>query len=217
MIRVVIAAVAMLGALVGAGAQTTPVPPALPGQAPEPPPIPQPQIQFYFNDNGTPSGPVSFGEIRAKVEAGKIGPDTLVWKTGLPSWVAAKDLPEVAVLLPPAFDPGTYFVGTWELQAPGPTGTTGPAKMTIKAAPGGTLTGSYSFVIAAYNATATLPITGTWKAQVSGDRRFTLTLNLELQIQGQVKQVSTVSRVEVVDDNTLRDEADGTISKRISR
>jgi hypothetical protein len=206
-----------LAAFAPARAQTMPAPPALPGQTPAPPVMLQPETQFYFNDNGRPRGPASLVEISGKIAAGAIKPDTLVWKTGLPNWLPAKDLPEVTSLLQQAFDASAYFAGTWELQAPGPRVSARPAKVTIVAAPGGTLTGNYNFVIAAYNAAASIPIAGTWKSGVSGDRRFTLTLNLKLQIEGETKLLSTVSRVEIVDDNTLRDEADGTISKRVAR
>jgi GYF domain 2 len=104
MVRMTTVAVgALMAAAAPAGAQTAPLPPALPSQTPAPPPMPQPETQFYFNDNGTPSGPVSLAEIRAKVEAGAIKPDTLVWKTGLPNWVPAKDLPEVAASAGPGW------------------------------------------------------------------------------------------------------------------
>jgi hypothetical protein len=75
-----------------------------------PPPLPQPpSAQFYYNENGKPVGPVSLAEIQAKIAAGAITPDTLVWKAGAPNWVAAKAMPEVAALFgskaPPAAAP----------------------------------------------------------------------------------------------------------------
>jgi hypothetical protein len=64
-----------------------------------PPPLPQPpSAQFFYSENGKPMGPFSLSEIQAKIAAGLIKPDTLVWKAGTPSWVAAKELAEVAVL-----------------------------------------------------------------------------------------------------------------------
>src|SRR6185312_13042972 len=70
-------------------------PPPLP--APAPPPLPQPPAaQFYYSENGKPVGPVPLSEIQAKIAAGVITPDTLVWKSGTPNWVAAKELSEVA-------------------------------------------------------------------------------------------------------------------------
>ena len=91
-------AAAMLAALLAlapcaAAAQT---PPPLP--PPTPPPLPQPAVQYFYDDNGKPAGPVPLAEIQAKIAAGIIKPDTLVWKAGLPNWVAAKDLAEIAPL-----------------------------------------------------------------------------------------------------------------------
>ena len=55
-----------------------------------------PSAQYYYSDNGKPVGPFSLAEIRAKVASGIIKPDTLVWKTGAPSWAAAKEFAELA-------------------------------------------------------------------------------------------------------------------------
>jgi hypothetical protein len=64
-----------------------------------PPPLPQPpSAQFYYSENGKPVGPVTLADIQAKIAAGAITPDTLVWKTGAPNWVAAKEMTEVAAL-----------------------------------------------------------------------------------------------------------------------
>jgi len=61
----------------------TVAPPSLAQLAP--PPLPQPPAaQSYYNDNGKPVGPVSLAEIRSKIAAGIIKPDTLVWKPGTP-------------------------------------------------------------------------------------------------------------------------------------
>ena len=85
-----------------AGAQT---PPPLP--APTPPPLPQPPAaEYYYNDSGKPAGPVTLAEIQAKIADGTIKPDTLVWKAGAPSWVAAKDQPEIAPLFAGGPTPG---------------------------------------------------------------------------------------------------------------
>jgi hypothetical protein len=75
-----------------------------------PPPLPQPSAQFFYNENGKPVGPFSLAEIRAKIAAGLIKPDTLVWKAGTPNWVAAKELAEVA----------PFFAATPPAPAPAP-------------------------------------------------------------------------------------------------
>jgi len=58
-----------------------------------------PSAQYFYSENGRPVGPLSLEEIKAKIAAGVIKADTLVWKGGSPSWVAAKDLPEIATIL----------------------------------------------------------------------------------------------------------------------
>jgi hypothetical protein len=69
-------------------------PPPLPAG---PPPMPQPSgAQYYYNDNGQQAGPFSADQIKQKIASGAITPDTLVWKSGTPNWVAVKDLPEFA-------------------------------------------------------------------------------------------------------------------------
>jgi len=87
-----------------------------------PPPLPQPPgSQYFYNDNGKPVGPVTLDEIRAKIAAGTITPDTLVWKAGTPGWVAAKELTEVAALF----------------QAPAPAPSPAPAPAPAPAAAAG--------------------------------------------------------------------------------
>jgi hypothetical protein len=71
-----------------------------------PPPLPPATAaQFFYSDNGKPVGPVTLAEIQAKIASGAITPDSLVWKTGTPGWVAAEQLSEIAALFgakPPA-------------------------------------------------------------------------------------------------------------------
>ncbi len=64
-----------------------------------PPPLPQPAaVQYFYGENGKPIGPLTLADMQAKIAAGIIKPDTLVWKTGAPGWVASKDLPDFAPL-----------------------------------------------------------------------------------------------------------------------
>jgi hypothetical protein len=194
-----------------------PVPPPLP-QPLTPPPLPQPPAAlFFYNDNGKPVGPVPLSEIQAKIASGVIKPDTLVWKSGTPSWVPAKELPEIAALLPAEFDPKAFFVGTWETEAAGPPGTTGPAKMILTASADGTLKGTYSVTLAASGASVSVPVTGTWTVEKTGDKRFTLNFDLKMQDQGQTRTVSASAHLEIVDDNTLRDVDSGVLSKRLAK
>jgi len=88
-----------------------------------PPPLPQPSAQYYYNDNGKPTGPMPLSEIQARIAAGAIRPDTLVWKAGTPNWVQAKEQAEIAALFmapPPTPVPGPQ-------PAPSPSPTPSPA------------------------------------------------------------------------------------------
>jgi GYF domain 2 len=70
-------------------------PPPMPGGG-APPAMPAAGAQYYYNDNGKQAGPFTADQIKQKIAAGQISPDTLVWKSGTPNWVAAKSLPELA-------------------------------------------------------------------------------------------------------------------------
>jgi hypothetical protein len=194
-------------------------PPPLPAPALTPPPLPQPQppaAAFFYNGNGKPVGPLSIAEIQAKIAAGEIKPGTLVWKSGTPSWVPAKDLPEIASLLPKEMDFKAFFVGTWEAQTAGPAGTTGLVKIKVTANADGTLQGTYTATLAESGAVVNIPISGTWSVQGTGEKRFTLNLVLRMQAQGQTRTQQLSAHLEVVDDNTLRDVDSGELTKRVA-
>jgi len=74
------------------------------GAAEAPPPLPS-AATFYFAVGGDKVGPVDLARLRTEVAAGRLGPATLVWKPGLPNWIAAKDLPDTAALFPPTPPP----------------------------------------------------------------------------------------------------------------
>jgi GYF domain 2 len=71
-----------------------------------PPALPQPpSAQFFYSENDKPVDPLPLSEIQAKIAAGVIKPDTLVWKAGTPSWIAAKEITEVVALFAAAAPP----------------------------------------------------------------------------------------------------------------
>ncbi|MEM6639122.1 MAG: SPFH domain-containing protein [Pseudomonadota bacterium] len=71
----------------GATAQNTGAPPPLPSEA-----------KFYLAANGHQTGPFTKAEMRAKIEAGEVSRDSLMWTTGLSEWTDAGDLPDMASL-----------------------------------------------------------------------------------------------------------------------
>ena len=52
---------------------------------------------YYVAVNGQPKGPMTLEDILNE----NLTPDSLVWKTGLPAWVKAKELPELLPLFEP--------------------------------------------------------------------------------------------------------------------
>jgi membrane protease subunit (stomatin/prohibitin family) len=69
-----------------------------PGAVSAPPPLPAP-VTYHVAVNGVPSGPFGVDHVKGLVAEGKLTRATLVWKTGLPGWVAADTLPEMQPLL----------------------------------------------------------------------------------------------------------------------
>jgi len=47
---------------------------------------------YYYADGGVPRGPVPAATLRAMAAEGRIGPDTLVWRQGLPQWVRYREV-----------------------------------------------------------------------------------------------------------------------------
>ena len=54
---------------------------------------------FVMGPNG-PQGPVDLQVMLEWVRAGHIGRETLVWRTGLPDWITAGAVPEIAPYIP---------------------------------------------------------------------------------------------------------------------
>jgi hypothetical protein len=52
--------------------------------------------QYYVAENNQPVGPLSLAEVEARIAAGTLAANGLVWVVGTPDWVAAGTLPELA-------------------------------------------------------------------------------------------------------------------------
>ncbi|WBC09399.1 SPFH domain-containing protein [Micromonospora sp. WMMA1947] len=92
----------------GAAAQPAPAQPA-PAQpaAAEPPPLPG-QAQWYVGVGGQRHGPYDLGGLAEQANAGALGAETLVWRTGMAQWQPAGQVPELASVLasvPPPLPP----------------------------------------------------------------------------------------------------------------
>ena len=85
------------------------------------PPGPGPVAQdgeFWYDADGTPTGPVSLSEIEAAISAGTLTPATLVWQDGMADWVPAETVPAIDALFPTA--PPPLPGGTEEPDGPPP-------------------------------------------------------------------------------------------------
>ena len=73
-----------------------------------PPPLPGAAAQFFVGVNGAQVGPFDTSTLAAKIRAGEISRQTLVWKAGMASWVAADSVPDLQPLfasVPPPLPP----------------------------------------------------------------------------------------------------------------
>jgi membrane protease subunit (stomatin/prohibitin family) len=86
--------------------------PGVAGGQPSPdlPPPPPPPASWHIAENGQTAGPFTPTQISQGVAAGRIRPDTLMWTTGMASWTAAAQIPQLASLFqatpPPPPPPG---------------------------------------------------------------------------------------------------------------
>ena len=67
-----------------------------PAQAPPPPP---PMPSWHLAENGEAVGPFTPPQLEEAVASGRLRRDTLVWRTGMPGWTQAGEVPELASLL----------------------------------------------------------------------------------------------------------------------
>ena len=74
---------------------------------PVPPPMPNP-VQYMVAINGQQYGPYNMQQMQQMAQSGQINASVLVWAQGMPQWVAAGSVPELAQLFmatPPPMPP----------------------------------------------------------------------------------------------------------------
>jgi membrane protease subunit (stomatin/prohibitin family) len=81
-----------------------------PGQQAQagPPPLPGQEAQWYLGVDGRQEGPLTTTALAEQARSGALTAETLVWKSGMSTWTAARDVPEVAAVLgavPPPLPP----------------------------------------------------------------------------------------------------------------
>ena len=81
--------------------------PPMPGGAPVPPPMPS-AVQYMVAINGQQYGPYNMQQMQQMSQSGQINASVLVWAQGMPQWVTAGSVPELASLFtntPPPMPP----------------------------------------------------------------------------------------------------------------
>lgn len=81
--------------------------PPMPSGAPVPPPMPN-AVQYMVAINGQQYGPYNIQQMQQMAQSGQINASVLVWAQGMPSWVVASSVPELASLFaqtPPPMPP----------------------------------------------------------------------------------------------------------------
>ena len=101
----------MAGMMNGFGQQAQPQQPQqappMPGGSPVPPPVPS-AVQYMVAINGQQYGPYNMQQMQQMAQSGQINASVLVWAQGMPQWVAAGSVPELAQLFaqtPPPMPP----------------------------------------------------------------------------------------------------------------
>ena len=209
-----------------------PEPPPILGPTPPPPPPPPPpaqQLKVFYTVNGQTLGPFNAEQLKAKIAAGEIGRQTLVWMEGMSEWQAAATVAAVAPLLttvPPqaTFDAAAFMVGTWEASGTVPIPGQGQAQVsssqTFRA--DGTVTGFGNMTSQTSYGPFTVAITteGTWTAKTKTENSFVLTPNTQVTLNGpsgipNVSTNNTPTLFTVIDRNTLA-APDGSRSYRVA-
>ena len=81
--------------------------PQMPGGAQTPPPMPT-AVQYMVAINGQQYGPYNIQQMQQMAQSGQINASVLVWAQGMPQWVTAGSVPELASLFmatPPPIPP----------------------------------------------------------------------------------------------------------------
>jgi hypothetical protein len=78
---------------------------AAPGYAAGGPPPPPPAVLWHVANNGQTFGPFTLQQLAQAIAQGQLTSVTSVWNAGLPGWLPAGQLPELAALFGKAGPP----------------------------------------------------------------------------------------------------------------
>lgn len=194
-------------------------PPPIPNQA-GPPPIPQNQTAYFVVIDGQKEGPWTIDQVKKAIVQRKVTDGTLMWKKGLAQWTRAKNLPEIAELLPHAsqqasFDCEDYFAGTWDMKSQ----TNSQAgivyqEMMIELDPRGQFRGKIANDVR--GRIITVPLLGRWESdaldKVGDQQRCSLMMTFE---RSRVYIPDSHAVFAIVDQNTAVDVSTGDTAHRV--
>lgn len=75
-------------------------------------------MQWYYAKGGAQLGPVEDSELRARIEAGEVGPGDLVWREGMGDWTPAGQVAELRAVAAPVAGPAAPVAGTTAAASP---------------------------------------------------------------------------------------------------
>jgi hypothetical protein len=217
-------------------------PPPLPPGAVAPPPLPTLSGPLYAVLDGGQQGPFDEAAVKELVRSGRLVADTLVWMPSLSTWVAARQVPALAALLPaipppppvatspptmaqppPPAPPSTqataehwrsFLLGTWRNEVPVPE-LDAVVETVLTYETGGRFNGyARMYPPGRPEESMTVPSTGSWKVTPLSENSFMLILDSDAVPALQIARRTISAAVTTVDQNTLRAE-DGTLTTRI--
>jgi len=68
--------------------------PGPPSMSSPPPPMPPTDV-WHYSIQGQASQPLNWAQFQHAIQAGQVTAATMVWKTGMPAWAAASQVPEL--------------------------------------------------------------------------------------------------------------------------
>ena len=197
---------------------TADAPPPLPPRD-QPPPLPprEAPLPFFVERAGQPEGPLALEEVQTRLRDGRMTRDTLVWQRGMPAWRPAGEVEALAAAAPPALPSPTetladrhrrLLVGTWEAQW---TQGNMAVAARVRYNEDGTYSGAAQFrPLGGMGQPGMARISGRWQIRPVDERSFALT---SVPNDGTPSETSVQT---ILDDNSLRDETLGVVSRRIA-
>lgn len=96
----------MIGGLAQAATPAAPQPAGFPPpMAPTAPPAMPVAEAWHVSLNGQQSPALQLAQVQQYIQSGQVTRESMVWKTGMPAWMAAGQVPELAALFPAAGPP----------------------------------------------------------------------------------------------------------------